>query len=282
MGVLKKHGASSGVWGMEVENYYISTRKKTVPEYQMTAEHLHKYYEMVFNFSHIPISHTAAGRHYTSETPCILFRAPYVLHSINTTHTYTRTVLMFHPCILNEYGNVLSLGRLRGRKEFLLPCTGEQMEYLDQLLTRMQRIGERGKSNKPWFCLLGALLDEVGEMLPEDPAPEEEMPAYIQELLLHVVDNPGEDLSTDALAKKFFVGHTKLAKDFSAAVGITLHEYVSEFRVAQAKRWLNEDLPIDVVAARCGFTQESSFIRMFRRRVGLTPGEYRNRCTALL
>ena len=149
------------------------------------------------------------------------------------------------------------------------------MDYLDQLLSRMQRIWKTGKAEKPWICLLGELLYEVSEMLHDSLPPEPDTPPYIQELLLYVVDNPGEDLSTEALAKKFFVGHTKLAKDFSAAVGITLHEYVTAFLIAQSMQWMTENVPLDVISARCGFSQESSFIYMFRREVGMTPGEWR-------
>ena len=275
MRTLKKNKPSVPLWGMEVDEFWISMRKRTVSEYLMTAEHLHKHYEMMFNFSRIPISHTAGGRRYTSDTPCILFRAPYVLHSINTAHTYTRTGLAFHPCILSEYANILDLGRLRGHRECMIPCTEEQMEYLDQLLSRMQKIWRTGKSEKPWIALLAEVLYEVSEMLPDDMQPAGDTPPYIQDLLLYVVENIGDDLSAQTLARKYFVGHTKLAKDFKASLGITLLEYVTAIRLTQAKRWLTEGVSIDAIASRCGYAQESSFIYMFRRQTGMTPGEWR-------
>ena len=34
-------------------------------------------------------------------------------------------------------------------------------------------------------------------------------------------------------------------------------------------------LPVGEIARRCGFFNKSSFIRMFRRRNGISPGQYR-------
>jgi len=272
-----KKGVRSGIplLGMDVRWYYIHSQKKKDHSYIMKNEHFHEYYEIVFQFSSIPTVGTVSGREYAANCPMIWFRAPYVLHSIRTEGEYVRTMVAFQPQILNEYKNVLNLGNLRERQACMIPCTEADLERLDQLLMRMQEIWRRGDSEEAWICLLGTLLYEVSNMVTEENSAAAEMPSYMHEIIRCIAENPGDDLSSAVLAKKFFVGRTKLTQDFSAALGIPMHKYVTAIRLTQAKRWLSEGVPIDVIAARCGFSQESSFIYMFRRETGMTPGEWR-------
>ncbi len=47
-------------------------------------------------------------------------------------------------------------------------------------------------------------------------------------------------------------------------------------RLDEAMRRLDDtDLPITTIASECGYYDQSSFTRQFRRATGLTPGTYR-------
>jgi transcriptional regulator GlxA family with amidase domain len=55
-------------------------------------------------------------------------------------------------------------------------------------------------------------------------------------------------------------------------------EYVHTLRLEEAKQMLEtEDSPIEAVANEVGYEDASFFGRMFRRKVGLTPAQYRKR-----
>ena len=196
--------SSRSFWAMPVNRLFINRYRNSTEGYTMPAEHAHDYYEMVFNFSSVPIRYTVSGREYEMTTPSFSFRAPYVLHSVNTTHTYTRTMLAFHPCILEEYANVLDLGRLWGRQECTVPRTEDQMNQLHQLLSRMQLIRRTGPNEKAFICLLGALLQEVSALLPDEQPDLIPAPPYIQEMLHYIVEHTDENLTADLLSKKFF------------------------------------------------------------------------------
>lgn len=271
----QKKYSSQPFWAMPVNRFFINRYRNSTEGYTMPAEHAHDYYEMVFNFSSVPIRYTVSGREYEMTTPSFSFRAPYVLHSVNTTHTYTRTMLAFHPCILEEYANVLDLGRLRGRQECTVPRTEDQMNQLHQLLSRMQLIRRTGQNEKAFICLLGALLQEVSALLPDEQPDLIPAPPYIQEMLHYIVEHTDENLTADLLSKKFFVGKTKLAADFYAVTRQTLHEYITAVRISRAKYWLTDGKPLSIIAERCGFSQDASFIAMFRRETGMTPGQWR-------
>ena len=55
-------------------------------------------------------------------------------------------------------------------------------------------------------------------------------------------------------------------------------EYVHTLRLEEAKQMLEAgDLPIEAVANEVGYEDASFFGRLFRRKVGLTPAQYRKR-----
>lgn len=67
-----------------------------------------------------------------------------------------------------------------------------------------------------------------------------------------------------------------LKRRFRAATGMTLIEYLQNLRVEKAKRLLEGDaLPVDEISAEAGYEDASFFRRLFKRRTGLTPSQYR-------
>lgn len=69
---------------------------------------------------------------------------------------------------------------------------------------------------------------------------------------------------------------------FSKATGMSPLEYVHRLRIEEAKQMLETgDAPVEAVAAEVGYQDTSFFGRLFRRRVGLTPAQYRRRFSSL-
>lgn len=264
-------------WGTDISSLLVTENTCTSRRLAMQP-HVHLYYELVFNFSPIPLRHTVVSREYDTDTCCIIFRAPYLMHSTVTLteEKYTRCNIGFHPGVLSEYGGICDLGRLHSCRECMIPTTAEQMEELRPLLTRMKRVRDPQVPMKIWLSTLATLLYEVSD-LAGDIVPEEvPTPMYIQDLLRYVVENIHEDLTIDTLAERFFVSRTKLTRDFRTYTCTSLHEYVSALRICQVKILLAEDLPLSIIAERCGFARDSSLGVMFRRATGMTPGEYRH------
>jgi len=67
-----------------------------------------------------------------------------------------------------------------------------------------------------------------------------------------------------------------LKRRFKAATGSTLIEHVQNLRVEDAKRRLETtDTAVDDISAKVGYEDPAFFRRLFRRRTGLKPSEYR-------
>jgi len=123
-------------------------------------------------------------------------------------------------------------------------------------------------------CALLALLDELipngsaDRQLYGDPAVTTAV-EYLRDSFLQTVD-------LDTLAA--IAGTTKfgLLRRFQAEIGVTPHQFLVSVRVAHARRLLAVGTTISEVAANTGFADQSHLTRQFRRRLGLTPGRYRN------
>jgi AraC-like DNA-binding protein len=65
---------------------------------------------------------------------------------------------------------------------------------------------------------------------------------------------------------------------FTKATGMSPLDYIHALRLEEAKQILEtQDLPVEAVALEIGYQDNGFFGRMFRRRVGMTPGQYRRR-----
>ncbi|MBQ0033295.1 MAG: substrate-binding domain-containing protein, partial [bacterium] len=68
-----------------------------------------------------------------------------------------------------------------------------------------------------------------------------------------------------------------LEKDFRSILGHTIRDEIVETRLAAVRRLLrNSSVPIDQIAAKCGFSSGNYLKNLFRRRYGMTMRDYRN------
>ncbi len=69
---------------------------------------------------------------------------------------------------------------------------------------------------------------------------------------------------------------------FARATGMSPIDYVHSLRLEEAKQMLESgDLPVEGIANEIGYEDASFFSRLFRRKVGITPAQYRRRFGSL-
>jgi transcriptional regulator GlxA family with amidase domain len=83
-------------------------------------------------------------------------------------------------------------------------------------------------------------------------------------------------IELSGLAERTFI------RRFSEATGMTPLDYVHAMRLEEAKQMLEtSDLPVEAIANETGYEDSSFFGRLFRRKIGLTPAQYRLRFGSL-
>ncbi|OUS24316.1 hypothetical protein A9Q99_25530 [Gammaproteobacteria bacterium 45_16_T64] len=90
-----------------------------------------------------------------------------------------------------------------------------------------------------------------------------------------------ENIDQAELAQKMGVSQRTLIRRFKAELDLTPLNYLQNIRIETAKQLLeNTTLPLIEVTEHVGYTDISSFSRLFKQRTGLTPAAYRQRFKA--
>lgn len=177
--------------------------------------------------------------------------------------------------------------------------------------TDLHAVGLEGnplKLDRPAVLLVGPLLRELiiaytGASAPEDerarmlavlmdrlrhspqqpvhlPAAKDARLAAVCELLDH---DPSDGRTLAELGRQAGASARTLARLFRDELGMTFPQWRTQLRLHHALRLLAEDVPVTVVAHRCGWASASAFIEVFRRAFGHTPGsQKRARQTVVL
>jgi len=100
----------------------------------------------------------------------------------------------------------------------------------------------------------------------------------IRKVLGHIQSNLGRRITTREMADLARLGPSHFARAFRATTGSPPGAYIMRCRVARAKEQLQDsNRALAEVALNCGFSDQSHLTRVFRRAVGVNPGEWRRR-----
>lgn len=98
----------------------------------------------------------------------------------------------------------------------------------------------------------------------------------IRRVLDYIYDNPGDDLSLDALADVAAMSRFHWHRVFSAMTSESCAQAVRRVRMHRAAFWLVQtDLPIARIAAQVGYSNTQSFTRAFREVFERSPAAIR-------
>lgn len=93
-----------------------------------------------------------------------------------------------------------------------------------------------------------------------------------------IAANLADRLDVAGLARHFLVSREHLSRVFREQTGTPLHAYITRMRLRLAVNLLLQTrLTSKEIAARCGYAEYSVFYRIFRKRIGLSPEELREK-----
>ncbi|WP_321476209.1 AraC family transcriptional regulator [uncultured Paludibaculum sp.] len=98
----------------------------------------------------------------------------------------------------------------------------------------------------------------------------------LKRVMEFVEEHLDEDLGLARLAAISRLSEDHFARAFRESAGVPPHRYLLQRRLARARQLLEtSDTPIVDIAQALGFTDQSHLTNMFRRHLGLTPGQVR-------
>ena len=108
------------------------------------------------------------------------------------------------------------------------------------------------------------------------PVPEEPDDDTLSPTLDWAVANLDLPLTVEDLARRALMSPRTFARRFRAATGTTPLQWLLRQRIVHAQQLLEStELPVEIIATRCGFGSATALRVHFRRATGTTPNSYR-------
>lgn len=149
-------------------------------------------------------------------------------------------------------------------KETLI--TGEQI-LTDDVISQLQI--------KAGILQLIGILMEAGLMC-QSPRTESQKITAIKTVLSYITDHYHEKLYVQDLASQVNMNEQYFCRFFKRSIGKTPIDYINDYRLNKVIRLLETgDAQITEIWLECGFNNMGNFQRLFKRKTGITPLQYR-------
>lgn len=101
---------------------------------------------------------------------------------------------------------------------------------------------------------------------------------HIRQALRYMAENYNKPLTLNDAAEEAGLSPSYFSALFRQVVGTSFSEHLCRIRVEESKRLLlSSDFSLAEIAVAMGFNDQSYYCKVFRRIVGLPPGQYRSR-----
>lgn len=98
----------------------------------------------------------------------------------------------------------------------------------------------------------------------------------IDRIIEFIKDNYYKQISLQIVADEFDMSLTYVSQYFKKATGMNFIDFVRDIRLEKAKEILKDrKISINEVARKTGFETVNTFIKVFKKYNGITPGEYK-------
>ena len=103
------------------------------------------------------------------------------------------------------------------------------------------------------------------------------MPERVQRVIELMRDDPRRNFTLSKMAESANLSPPYFCYLFKQITGVPPAKYLKSLRLEHAATLLTTTfLSVKEIVSRVGLTDESHFVRDFKRKFGLTPSEYRN------
>jgi AraC-like DNA-binding protein len=238
---------------------------------------------------------TVNGGATEAAAPCILMLSQYDAIRVEDGADYMAKSFSFRPTFMNY---VLTFDRLAA-DDFPEPNDKHDASLINMFLRRNDRYNgvialpphiffriyewlnimgaeTLAQSDGRWTCRIRRYLLQILYLLEDVNLKVMKGVREIDLILEYIHTNYSEELTLEHLCKVANTNRTTLNRQFREQTGSTVIDYVLTHRLKIAADALSHtNLKLNEIAAGTGFKCESYFIRQFKRKMGLSPIEYR-------
>lgn len=133
--------------------------------------------------------------------------------------------------------------------------------------------GQRPLITRAYLQLLFAY---IWPLLSVEPASDRQAEDILFQVIQYMLEHYRQPLQAKDVAAELGVSSSYLARIFSRRLHMSFSEYINRLRVQAAQDLLRStDRPVTDVMLEVGFESQSTFNRVFRETLGVSPREYR-------
>lgn len=219
----------------------------------------------------------------------VLIVFPGQTHYYRATQKLYITNIFFHQGMLKQIW-IKSAFIIDGFKELLSPAqTGKKInvfdipiEVLPGIIERLNRLYYELCLQLPGYDLLSKsifidLVSMISRNSPHNPNKQIMSAGRIISALSFMENNYKKSMELQTIAEAQGISKSSLIKYFNEAFGVPPMEYLTNIRLQKAIALFNTpSLNITDIAYEVGFNDSNYFSRQFRKKMKMTPSEYRN------
>ncbi|MBQ2615070.1 MAG: helix-turn-helix transcriptional regulator [Clostridia bacterium] len=196
---------------------------------------------------------------------------------------FRRYVMQIHPSFLYDAStSKTDLSKCFGYRgdhiSHKISLSGEEKEALNNVFDRLNQHISFGDDILKNICAI-EILTIVSNLFFEKNKHHTYDSNYENKALVTAIKyinaNFHQDITLDSIAKNCFISVTTLCSLFKTHIGTTVKKYIQSKRITEAKKLLESGESVSATAEKCGFQDYASFIRSFKRTVGVSPGKYK-------
>ena len=162
-----------------------------------------------------------------------------------------------------------------------------ESERIKDLVFRMLRSSQNSPKNEFYlhglfFEFFSCLIDENLPQQKEDLDHNRETTnRYLREAIAYIQQHFAEGLKVSDIADHVAVSRGYLYQIFNETLGMSPKQYLTNFCMTRATELLTlADHSVEEVAKSCGYPNPVAFSALFRKRMGLSPTQYRAEVSA--
>ena len=163
----------------------------------------------------------------------------------------------------------VAMPEILNRDTFALPQGRE-------LFASLPRARDMASGKEAYLC---GKIWELLWLLSAGPRPAGRKELYIQQAKNYIESEYMTGITVNEVAARLGLDRSYFSNLFRLTEGMTPQRYLCEVRMGQAARQLMErGDTVTETAASVGYSDVFAFSRMFKRRFGVPPSQYRDRC----
>ena len=246
-------------------------------EWDMTDLHSHSHYEIYFLISGTR-KFFLVDKMYNISAPCLIVIPPYTMHKTEG-FAFTRININVSATSLNPY----QVSVLKELSNKIIPLPDITVKAVFPLLQQSADIyaAQDKYATEKLFSLFGYIIvllektDKTKILEPVKGNTEKVSPLALK-IIDYISNNFNGDVSLDTLAEKFFISKATICDCFKKAMNCTIGEYVMRLKLNKVKLYLScTKKSVEEISDLCGFSSAAYMGLIFKRKIGLSPLQYR-------